>query len=151
MEVLGILKALGIDSEKQSVTVTQFQSAEDGSGYGVWKVERAEKTWVLKQAKGKELEIYSAFFSKDISGAPRFYRSAKVDGVDYFLMEYVRGEDLCNCDREKLTAALDALMSLQAYYWGNRELAQTGFSFEASLVGRRGRMEYLKDAQREQA
>lgn len=131
--------------------ISPFVNAEDGSAYEVWKVQCKEKTYVLKKAKGQEISIYTSFFSKEISGAPRFLGSTTVDGEDYFLMDYVLGEDLRRCNRKKLTAALDALIHLQGLYWEKEELPGVGISFEDSLVSRKNRKNYLNDEELEKA
>lgn len=131
--------------------ISPFVNAEDGSTYEVWKVQCKEKTYVLKKAKGQEISIYTSFFSKEISGAPRFLGSTTVDGEDFFLMDYVPGEDLRRCNRKKLTAALDALIHLQGLYWEKEELPGVGISFEDSLVSRKNRKNYLNDEELEKA
>lgn len=148
MNVKDILEKMGI-CVTDDMSVSQFMNAEDGQGYAAWKIELPEGTFVLKKAKGQELAIYAAFFSRAVSGAPRYINSTDADGASYFLMEYVQGEDLCNCTREKLTAVLDALICLQDHYWANDQLEQVGHSFTASLPGRKRRKDYLKDAQLE--
>lgn len=66
-------------------------------------------------------------------------------------MEYVDGENLCNCNRTKLTLALDALISLQRKTWNNHSFAAYGYSFDKSLRGREHRGKYLSDALLEEA
>lgn len=149
MDIAKILKKMDIGGDGWEIT--QFTSAEDGRAYGAWKVVIRGTAYVLKKAKGCELSVYAAFFQGDVPGAPRFYQSVRVDGEDYFLMEYAQGEDLCRCTREKLTKALDALMALQDRYWEDRAHAEIGFSFEESLPGRVNRGKYLKDPELERA
>ena len=150
MSVEGILKQFNI--ERSSVlAITQFKSAEDGSLYNAWKIELDSGVYVLKKAKGDEILIYSTFFSEKTAGAPQFIASTLYEGEDYFLMEYAEGEDLCVCNRQRLVAVLDALISIQSRYWQNTEHASVGFSFEKGLKKAQGRMEYLKDEQIERA
>ena len=66
-------------------------------------------------------------------------------------MEYIEGHNLQKCDRESLTAALDALSYLQNMYWEKRELQGIGHGFEASLPGRQKRGKYLNDAELKRA
>ena len=146
MSVEGILKQFNV--ERSSVlAITQFKSAEDGSLYNAWKIELDSGAYVLKKAKGDEILIYSTFFSEKTAGAPQFIASTLYEGEDYFLMEYAEGEDLCVCNRQRLVAVLDALISIQSRYWQNTEHASVGFSFEKGLKKAQGRMEYLKDEQ----
>lgn len=150
MSVEGILKQFNV--ERSSVlAITQFKSAEDGSLYNAWKIELDSGAYVLKKAKGDEILIYSTFFSEKTAGAPQFIASTLYEGEDYFLMEYAEGEDLCVCNRQRLVAVLDALISIQSRYWQNTEHASVGFSFEKGLKKAQGRMEYLKDEQIERA
>jgi len=144
---IAALAAMGI----KNVEIAPFLSDEDGEAYDVWRVESRGGRYVLKRAKGRELGIYSAFFADGSSGAPRFYAAAEVDGVSYFLMEYVEGHDLCRCDREGLTAALDALIVLQKRYWCTDEQSGIGLSFSEALSRRIDRGRYLGDAELEAA
>lgn len=66
-------------------------------------------------------------------------------------MEYVDGENLCKCNRKKLTLALNALISLQRKTWNNHSLAAYGYSFEKSLRSREHRGKYLNDMLLEEA
>ena len=131
--------------------ISQFCNQEDGEPYQVWKIETPDGCYVLKKAKGVELSVYDTFFSKEITGAPRCFGSTRVGEDAYFLMEYVSGTDLRVCSREKVIAALDALISLQSAYWERREFASAGYSYEASLPGRMRRLEHLHDQQLQRA
>ena len=61
-------------------------------------------------------------------------------------MEYIEGDDLCRCDRKKLTQALDALISLQESTWEGKGLEGLETSWEESFLQRRNRGRYLMDA-----
>lgn len=134
-----ILHQMGFENVTEA---TPFHSAEDGAAYEVWKVMVNGTPCVLKKAKGRELDIYRSYFAEKISGAPQLLADTHWDGEDYLLMEYAVGEDLCRCDRRKLTLALDALMGLQSRYWGAED---PGSSFQKSLEGRKNRGKYLND------
>ena len=131
--------------------ISPFINAEDGSAYGVWKVQSQGMTYVLKKAKGQEISIYTSFFNRELRGAPRFLGSTTFDGEAYFLMDYVPGEDLRRCNRKKLIGALDALICLQDFYWERRELPGVGIAFADSFVGRKNRKNYLNDKELEEA
>lgn len=66
-------------------------------------------------------------------------------------MEYIEGHDLRKCDRESLTAVLDALIYLQNMYWERRECQAVDLTFEASLPRQQNRGKYLNDADLEHA
>lgn len=131
--------------------ITAFKHEEDDSDYAVWKITEGAVARVLKKTSKRELDIYDAFFAPTEYGAPRFYKSIEYDGELFFLMEYIDGHTLQKCDRESLTAALDALIYLQNIYWEKREFQDVGQGFEASLQGRQKRGKYLNDAELEQA
>lgn len=134
---------LGVSFE--NAVITPFISLEDSREYKVWRVETPEKTYVLKQAKGKEGDIYRTFFSAPVCGVPAFYGSVFEDGKEYLLIEYVRGESACRLDRFSVIKALDALISLQDKFWNASEQGG-GVSFAESLESRINRGKYLNDA-----
>lgn len=141
-----VLQQMGIE---KVLEVTPFPREEDDTLYEVWKVTTPEGEYVLKKAKSHELAVYDAFFREDLPGAPRFLEAAEAEGENWILMEYVKGTDLRRCDRESLTAALDALISLQDRFWESPETA--GYSFEESLQSRKNRGSFLNDPFFEQA
>lgn len=138
-----ILGLINIGSSADEARITPFKSAENGQNYEVWRVTAGSREYVLKKAKNHELQIYSELLSHDVVGAPLFLGSARVDGIDYFLMEYVHGDDLRRCDRAALTKALDALIWLQNKYWEATDKADVGLSFDKSLIKRHERSSYL--------
>lgn len=140
--MIEILKSINISPS----SIEPFKSVEDGAEYKAWLISDGEDKYVLKKAKGDELQIYRSFFSEPISGAPRFIQSTKTEDGDYFLMEYVNGKDLCKCERESLTCALDALISIQEKYWNTEPLF-----YEKALASRINRGKYLFDTELEEA
>ena len=142
MDLLEIVRKCGIVAE--DMKISSFLREEDASEYQVWLVSAGEQKYVLKKAKGQELAVYAEFFAEKVPGAPRLLGSC----ADYFLMEYVPGENLCRSDRERLRLALDALIALQDRFWDHDE---TGYAFADSLAHRKKRGEYLRDAQLERA
>lgn len=79
------------------------------------------------------------------------YKSLKFQGNVYLLTEFVEGRDLRRCDRESLTAVLNALIYLQNQYWERADLQNIGCDFAASLPGREKRGNSLGDADLERA
>ena len=82
---------------------------------------------------------------------PHLYKSLNYCGELFLLMEYIEGHDLRKCDRESLTAVLDALIYLQNMYWERRECQAVDLTFEASLPRQQNRGKYLNDADLEHA
>ena len=129
-----ILAQMGFEPQ---ALVTAFRHEEDDEDYAVWKIEENDAFYVLKKADEQELEINQAFLSDLDRGAPHLYKSLNFQGKVYLLMEYVEGHDLRKCDRESLTAVLNALIYLQNQYWERADLQNIGCDFAASLSGRK--------------
>lgn len=142
-EIRSIFKELKCQELSENISFEAFKSVEDGAEYEVWLICDSDKKYVLKKAKAYELDLYLTFFKDEVEGVPRFEGACKIDGVDYFLMEYVSGKDICCCDRSSLIKVLDALISIQEAFWADSEHKDCGFSFERSLVGRTDRGKYL--------
>ena len=141
MELNPVLSALGLEG----AVCTPFTHEEDGGDYAVWKVSHAGRDCVLKPAKEMELEVYTTFLQDAGPAVPQLYGTAQVDGTDWLLMEYVPGEDLCRCTREKLTPALDALADLQGRFWGQTDLDWVGYTLERALASWASWKEWLND------
>lgn len=146
-----VLNSFNIGVNFKNAVITPFFNLEDGGEYNVWCIKTSEKSFVLKQSKGKEADIYRTFFSDPVCGAPVFYGSACADGVKYLLIEYIAGESSCILDRDSAVKTLDALISLQEKYWGVSEEGRVGVSFSESLESRINRGKYLKDPALEKA
>ena len=141
MELNPVLEKLNI---APNAVVTPFCREEDGSSYDVWKVESAAGSAVLKKTSAEERTVYESFFN-NIDGVPKVYGFAEHECQLYMLMEYVEGETLSNCTREKLVPTLDALIGMQERYWGNTELAGVGWTFEKRHAAREKRLPYMED------
>lgn len=148
MDIREVLAQMGFSEQAK---VTTVKREEDGTDYGVWKIENDSIVCVLKKASEQELSVYDTFLKPVEYGVPRFCKSLNYCGELFFLMEYIAGNNLRKCDRKSLTAALDVLIYLQNMYWERRELQGIGYDFEASLPGRQKRGKYLNDADLAQA
>lgn len=131
--------------------ITQLKHEEDGEPYHVWRIDTDNARYILKEAKGIEAEIHQSIFAVLQESIPALYQVITTDEKTYLLMEYVEGENLCKCNRAKLTHALDALISLQKKTWGNRTFALCGNTFENNLLHRQNRGKYLNDLLLEEA
>jgi hypothetical protein len=151
MELQKILGQIDSVFISPNATITQLRHEEDDELYRVWKIEANNSSYILKEAKGDEKYLYSAIPDVCKEYLPFVYQTITMDKKTYLLMEYVEGENLCRCDRARLTLALDALMALQQETW---EMPATGFlknTFKASLARRQNRGKYLNDALLEEA
>lgn len=131
--------------QTSSVTITRFCREEDGSPYDVWKVENEEEAAVLKRVSPEELAVYQVFFPEGGGGVPRIYGSVEYGNEIYMLMEFIEGETMSRCTREKLQLALDCLIQIQEAFWGNTELTNLCWNFEKRYAAREKRLPYMDD------
>jgi thiamine kinase-like enzyme len=117
----------------------------------VWRIDTNSEIYILKEAKGDERYIYAAISGVCKNSVPKIYQTVTDDEKTYLLMEYIEGEDLCRCDRKKLTLALDSLIALQRETWEMQRIDGLENSFEKSLDSRKNRGEYLNDTLLEEA
>lgn len=137
------LAAFGISEPPEDVRY--FFAEEDGEPYSVWRVTWPDRTAVLKRTTAGEREVYETFFGPGGGPVPEIYGFAELDGWLYMLMEYVEGETLSHCTREKLIPALDALIETQRRFWGSTEHEHVGYSFEVCCAHREKRLAYMGD------
>ena len=141
MDPAEILSLMGMEG----AVATPFVNAEDGEEYAVWKVCRGDKAYVLKPAKEYEAEVYSIFLSGDCTYAPKVLARTDQGNQTWLLMEYVPGEDLRYCTRDKLRKAMDALIDMQSAWWQRPDFDNAAFSMEKARPGRIRRGEDLGD------
>ena len=151
MELQKILEQINAVSIPLDATITQLKHEEDNELYQVWRINTNNEIYILKEAKGDERYIYAAISGVCKNSVPKIYQTVTVDEKTYLLMEYVDGEDLCRCDRGKLTLALDSLITMQRETWGMQEIDGFKNSFEKSLATRKNREKYLGDPLLEEA
>lgn len=146
MELGDVIKLIYAIPITEHTVITQLTHVEDDEPYQVWIISTGACRYVLKKAKKCEAETYQLILSKLNTGfIPVIHQKISAGDETYLLMEYIAGEDLCKCNRTKLTLALDALISLQSKTWNNRPLASFGYSFAESLRSRETRGRYLRD------
>lgn len=104
--------------------ITQLEHEEDNELYQVWKIDSDNGSYILKEAKGNEANIYALIPDVCKESIPLIYQTINVSTKTYLLMEYINGENLCKCNRKKLTLALDALIQIQSKTWN---MNTTGF------------------------
>ena len=151
MEVWKIIDCIDAVSISPKATVTQLKHEEDSEPYQVWRIDTDNAKYILKEAKGMEAEIYQSILTVIQESAPTLYQIINVDEKIYLLMEYIEGENLCKCNRTKLTHALDALIYLQRKTWEGYALAHGKNIFENDLLHRQNRGKYLNDSLLEEA
>lgn len=121
-----------------------FRAEEDGAEYSVWKLQ-GRNTAVLKKTCIEEQQVYTAFFSVPCSAVPQVYGFREYKGQTYLLMEYVPGETLSRCTRQKLIPALDALIATQERFWEDRSHEDVGYNYLKYLTSREKRLPYMGD------
>lgn len=151
MELQKILEQINAVSIPLDATITQLKHEEDNELYQVWRINTNNEIYILKEAKGDERYIYAAISGVYKNSVPKIYQTVTADEKTYLLMEYVDGEDLCRCDRGKLTLALDSLINMQKETWGMQEIDGLENFFEKSLATRKNRGKYLGDPLLEEA
>ena len=151
MELQKILEQINAVSIPLDATITQLKHEEDNELYQVWRINTNNEIYILKEAKGDERYIYAAISGVCKNSVPKIYQTVTADEKTYLLMEYVDGEDLCRCDRRKLTLALDSLIAMQKETWEMQEIDGLKNSFEKSFANRKNREKYLGDPLLEEA
>ena len=151
MELWEIIDRIDAVSISKQATITQLKHEEDDAPYQVWRIDTDNTSYILKEAKGNETEIYQSILAEIKGSAPALYQVIAIEETTYLLIEYIEGENLCKCNRKKITCALDALISLQRNTWKCECFDHLGYSFEKSLVGRQNRGIYLHDSLLEDA
>ncbi len=142
MEIVKILQALRFDATV--LDAAQFLAEEDGAPYHVWKLDTDRGTLVLKKTSPEERVVYETFFP-DGGPVPKVFAFGEYDGALYMLMEYVPGESLCRCDRNRLQRTLDGLIESQKAYWNTAIGTDVGYSFEKCFPNRQKRLAYMGD------
>ena len=146
MDVRDVIKRIGTVPITEKAVITQLKHAEDNEPYQVWKIDTDSASYILKEAKEDEAEIYQSILSAlNEDYAPVIYETIAYEEKIFLLIEHIAGEDLCKCNRKKLILALDALIALQKKTWENQSFASFGYSFNKSLFSRQQRGKYLND------
>lgn len=151
MELWDMIDRIDAVSISKQATITQLKHEEDDAPYRVWRIDTDNTSYILKEAKENETEIYQSILAELKENVPALYQVITIDEKTYLLMEYIEGEDLCKCNRAKLKCALDALISLQQRTWEDQSFEHLRYSFDKSLLGRQNRGKYLNDSLLEQA
>ncbi len=151
MEIQDILRQFTVLSTANRIEAVQLKHEEDDAPYRVWRIDTDEASYILKEAKAREAEIYRQLLVSLNDEVPTIYETLILDDKTYLLMEYIIGEDLRKCNRRKLTFALDALIAMQKKTWESKTLSAYGDTFADSLCRRQNRGKYLHDAQLEEA
>ena len=151
MEILEIIDRIDGVFISPKATVTQLKHEEDDEPYHVWRIDSDNTRYILKEAKGNESEIYQSILAVLKESIPTLYQVITTEEKTYLLMEYIEGENLCKCNRTKLTRALDSLISLQQKTWEGRTFDHLGDFFDKSLIQRQNRGKYLNDSLLEEA
>ena len=151
MEILEIIDRIDAVFISPKATITQLKHEEDDEPYQVWRIDSDNTKYILKEAKGNESEIYQSILAVLKESIPSLYQVITTEEKTYLLMEYIEGENLCKCNRTKLTRALNALISLQQKTWEGRTLDHLENFYDKSLIQRQHRGKYLNDSLLEEA
>ena len=121
---------------------------EETKGYykNIYKIITTNTIYVLKKAKGNELEIYKTLNNSD-NHLPYFYGYYHYYKNDYILLEYVNGRNLMKMDRESLIRKIDSIIDIQKKYWLSP--IEFGETKEKALESRYNRLSFLPDELKE--
>lgn len=151
MEIREIIQRIDAVLISENATITQLKHEEDDEFYQVWRIHSNGKNYLLKQAKGDEKEIYPALLSDCKDSVPALYQTITADENTYLVLEYIDGENVCKCNREKLILTLNALISLQEKTWESLDFKGIEHLFTKSVAHRENRGKYLCDELLERA
>ena len=151
MELRNIIDRINRVFLLQEATITQLKHEEGNEPYQVWIIDANNIKYILKEAKENEQEIHLAVLAMGKKSVPTLYQTITIDEKTYLLMEYIEGENLCRCNRTKLTLALDALIALQQETWEGQSFELLMDLFDKSILERQNRGKYLNDSLLEEA
>ena len=142
-----VLRAFGIKTMPEESW--PFFAEEDGEPYAVWRLTWPDQRAVLKQTSPEERAVYETFFGRGGGPVPEIYGFTAFGEHLYMLMEYVEGETLSHCAREKMIPALDALIDIQDQWWNDADPghARVGYDFDACLASLEKRLPYMGELQ----
>ena len=136
-----IIKLININPNE----IIQFKDFEDGNSYNVWKIITNDKTYVLKEVKNKEIDVYSNLLKNSFNVVPKLYKIIEYQDKKYILIEYIDGKELLRLNLNVLIKTIDSLIKLQESYWDNKEYINIGYNYEESLISRINRGKYLNN------
>ena len=139
-QIRNIINALGHDLSLLSAET--FRAEEDGRAYQVWKLRTDRGDMVLKKTTPEERTVYETFF-RDGGPVPEIYAAGSFESEPYLLMEFVPGESMSVCSRDRLVRVLDALIESQKTWWGDDAHDEVGYGFHKSWPNRRKRLPYM--------
>ena len=141
-QIQNIISALGLPLAVLSAE--PFRAEEDGQAYSVWKLQTDQGTLVLKKTNPMERAVYETFF-REGGPVPRVHAFGEVDGDTWMLMEFVHGETMSRCTRDRLIRVLEALIESQKTWWGDDAHHDVGYGFRESWPNRCKRLAYMGD------
>ena len=145
MKLKEIIDRIDVVSIPKDASITQLKHEEDNELYQVWIIDADNTKYILKEAKGNEQELYSTVLATAKTSVPTLYQVITSNEKAYLLLEYIEGEDLCRCNRIKLTRTLDALISLQKQTWEMETTDYLEDVFDKSFIQRKKRGKYLNN------
>lgn len=149
-EITKILCQIGEPFTDGDTEIFQMLREEDGEKYNVWRVKVRNSDYILKEAKGYELEAYQKFFVLPCDYVPAMFGYTAYAMKEYILLEYIHGENLQKSTRRKIKCALDSLIDMQNQFWESKNHSDTCLHYEKGFLSAEKRGEYLNtDLQRE--
>lgn len=121
---------------------------EESKGFykNVYKIKNHCKVYVLKQAKEKELDLYSNL-NNTLECIPHFYGSYRFYNRDYILVDYFDGHNAMRLNRKDLIKIIDAIIKAQKKYWLSNETF--GITFDDSFSRKEKLIDFIPDELKE--
>ena len=121
---------------------------EESKGFykNVYKIKNHCKVYVLKQAKEKELDLYSSL-NNTLECIPHFYGSCRFYKRDYILVDYFDGHNAMRLNRKDLIKIIDAIIIAQKRYWLSNETF--GITFDDSFNRKEKLVDFIPDELKE--
>ena len=79
MELQKIIDLIDVVSIPKDAKITQLKNKEDDELYQVWRIDVDNSKYVLKEAKGREKEIYQSILSKVKESIPTLYQTITIE------------------------------------------------------------------------
>ena len=121
---------------------------EESKGFykNVYKIKNHCKVYVLKQAKEKELDLYSSL-NNTLECIPHFYGSYRFYKRDYILVDFFDGYNAMRLNRNNLIKIIDAIIIAQKRYWLSNETF--GITFDDSFSRKEKLIDFIPDELKE--
>lgn len=131
-----------LNQDIDDIDISYFPYEESKGHYkNIYKINASDNNiYILKKAKGDELNIYSSINNMD-NHIPYYYGSYHYYNNDYILFSYIKGHNAMKMDKDNLFLIIDAIIDVQKKYWLSP--LRFAYTLEEALKKRYERLSYL--------